>query len=49
MLNVTSIVPTDARNGGPSLLSSSRPSSVEKYQGNPMLISPPAEDLDLSA
>jgi len=48
MLNVTSIVPTDARNGGPSLLSSSRPSSVDKYQESPMLISPPAEDLELS-
>merc|ERR1719427_1812904 len=48
MLNVTSIVPTDARNGGSSLLSSSRPSSVDKYQESPMLISPPAEDLELS-
>merc|ERR1711936_1312514 len=43
MLNVTSIVPTDARNGGPTLPSSSRP-SIEKYQESPMLISPPAED-----
>merc|ERR1719431_703941 len=43
MLNMTSIVPTDARNGGPNL-SSSRPSSIEKYQESPMLISPPAED-----
>jgi len=43
MLNVTSIVPNDARNGGPSL-PSSRPSSIEKYQESPMLISPPAED-----
>jgi len=43
MLNVTSIVPTDARNGGPSL-PSSRSSSLEKYQESPMLISPPAED-----
>merc|ERR1719233_2402666 len=44
MMNVSSIVPNDARNGGPSLASSSRPSSVEKYQESPMLISPPAED-----
>merc|ERR1719187_502139 len=43
MLNVTSIVPNDARNGGPSLPSSSRPSSIENYQESP-LISPPAED-----
>merc|ERR1719228_1207389 len=43
MLNATSIVPTDARNGGPTLPSSSRP-SIEKYQESPMLISPPAED-----
>merc|ERR1719315_279113 len=43
MLNVTSIVPTDARNGGPTLPLSSRP-SIEKYQESPMLISPPAED-----
>merc|ERR1719427_389242 len=43
MLNMTSIVPTDARNGGPNL-PSSRPSSIEKYQESPMLISPPAED-----
>merc|ERR1719187_475570 len=43
MINVTSIVPNDARNGGPSL-PSSRPSSIEKYQDSPMLISPPAED-----
>merc|ERR1719309_1370080 len=43
MLNVTSIVPTDARNGGPTLPSSSCP-SIEKYQESPMLISPPAED-----
>merc|ERR1719357_1507506 len=43
MLNVTSIVPTDARNGGPTLPSSSRP-SIEKSQESPMLISPPAED-----
>merc|ERR1719427_2134967 len=43
MLNMTSIVPTDARNGGPNL-SASRPSSIEKYQESPMLISPPAED-----
>merc|ERR1712055_1289276 len=42
MLNVTSIVPTDARSGGPSL-SSTHP-SIEKYQESPMLISPPAED-----
>merc|ERR1712055_1182557 len=42
MLNVTSIVPTDARNGGP-LPSSTHP-SIEKYQESPMLISPPAED-----
>ena len=41
--NVTSIVPTDARSGGPSLPSSSRP-SIEKYHESPMLISPPAED-----
>merc|ERR1719153_621616 len=46
MLNVTSIVPNDARNGGPSLPISSRPSSIENYQESPMLISPPAEDLD---
>jgi len=46
MLNVTSIVPNDARSGGPSLASSSRPSSIEKYQESPMLISPPAEDLE---
>merc|ERR550519_3021148 len=46
MINVTSIVPNDARNGGPSLPSSSRPSSIEKYQESPMLISPPAEDLE---
>merc|ERR1719431_418729 len=45
MLNMTSIVPTDARNGGPNL-PSSRPSSIEKYQESPMLISPPAEDLE---
>merc|ERR1719234_352846 len=45
MMNVTSIVPIDARNGGPSLTSSSRSSSIEKYQESPMLISPPpAED-----
>merc|ERR1711970_1453000 len=43
MLNVTSIVPTDARNGGPTFPSSSCP-SIEKYQESPMLISPPAED-----
>merc|ERR1719435_156710 len=43
MLNMTSIVPTDARNGGPNL-SASRPTSIEKYQESPMLISPPAED-----
>merc|ERR1719427_2432732 len=43
MLNMTSIVPTDARSGGPNL-SASRPSSIEKYQESPMLISPPAED-----
>jgi len=46
MINVTSIVPNDARNGGPSLPISSRPSSIENYQESPMLISPPAEDLD---
>merc|ERR1719233_705862 len=46
MTNVTSIVPNDARSGGPSLASSSRPSSIEKYQESPMLISPPAEDLE---
>merc|ERR1719153_1854073 len=44
MLNVNSIVPNDARNGG--LPISSRPSSIENYQESPMLISPPAEDLD---
>merc|ERR1719233_2461041 len=43
MLNVTSIVPNDARSGGPSLPSSSRP-PIEKYHESPMLISPPAED-----
>merc|ERR1719234_344581 len=37
MMNVTSIVPNDARNGGPSLTSSSRPSSIDKYQESPML------------
>merc|ERR1719233_1840702 len=46
MMNVTSIVPNDARSGGPSLASSSRPSSIEKYQESPMLISPPVEDLE---
>merc|ERR1719402_472978 len=46
MMNVTSLVPNDARNGGPSLPSSSRPSSLEKYQESPMLISPPAEDVE---
>merc|ERR1719430_3000082 len=44
MLNVNSTVPNDARNGG--LPISSRPSSIENYQESPMLISPPAEDLD---
>ena len=46
ILSMTSIVPNDAKNGGPTL-PTSRPSSIENYQESPMLISPPAENLGL--